>query len=79
MQTDVQPLGENSELLAMIDRQAVDELDRQILSAVASLNRHINKTNFYKRDTSAISLRLDPSFMTAGMSALRVKTSASHL
>eukprot|EP01100_Stratorugosa_tubuloviscum_P012936 TRINITY_DN628_c1_g3_i1.p1 TRINITY_DN628_c1_g3~~TRINITY_DN628_c1_g3_i1.p1 ORF type:complete len:1261 (-),score=653.88 TRINITY_DN628_c1_g3_i1:144-3926(-) len=55
----------NKELAAKIKRFVVTEIDEQILLAFINFNAHILRTNFYRQMKSAISFRLDPSFVTS--------------
>jgi glutamate dehydrogenase len=51
------------DLLARIKNEATTLLDQQILTALASFNAHLLKTNFYTKSKAALSFRLDPRFL----------------
>lgn len=53
----------NTELATKIKNEAHTVLDQQILSAMLQFNRYLFKTNFYTKSKSALSFRLDPSFL----------------
>jgi glutamate dehydrogenase len=48
-----------------IYRSVRSEFDIQILSAMINLNKHILKTNFFNRGSSALCFRLDPRFLSS--------------
>jgi glutamate dehydrogenase len=50
-------------VVARIKKEALSEVDRQILEAFFNFNRNVLKTNFYSRNKSALSFRLNPSFL----------------
>lgn len=51
------------EILSKIKNEATTVLDQQILTGLTSFNAHILKTNFYSKNKSALSFRLDPRFL----------------
>lgn len=51
------------DLLARIKNEATTVLDQQILTALATFNAHVLKTNFYSKSKAALSFRLDPRFL----------------
>lgn len=53
------------ELLSTIRKEANSELEVRVLSSMVVFNRHILKTNFFKRSKVAMSFRLEPSFLSA--------------
>lgn len=48
---------------SLIKKTVSSELDEQILNMFLVFNKHLLKTNFYKKDKSALSFRFDPSFL----------------
>jgi glutamate dehydrogenase len=52
-----------SELSARIAKLVHSQIDLSILEAFRTLNRHIQKTNFYRSSKMALSFRLDPAFL----------------
>lgn len=56
----------NKELVSKIKKAVENELDEQILLAVATFNAHVLKTNFYRQRKSALSFRLNPEFLKQG-------------
>jgi hypothetical protein len=53
----------NEELAAEIDRNVLDEYDREFLKTALVMNESLLKTNFYKDRKSSISFRFDPTFL----------------
>lgn len=51
------------DLVARIKNEATTVLDQQILTALATFNAHLLKTNFYTKSKAAMSFRLDPRFL----------------
>src|SRR6185437_2381527 len=51
------------ELLARIKNEATTVLDQQILTALATFNAHLLKSNFYNKSKAALAFRLDPRFL----------------
>eukprot|EP01102_Stenamoeba_stenopodia_P010931 TRINITY_DN3333_c0_g1_i1.p1 TRINITY_DN3333_c0_g1~~TRINITY_DN3333_c0_g1_i1.p1 ORF type:complete len:1413 (-),score=426.56 TRINITY_DN3333_c0_g1_i1:107-4300(-) len=56
----------NKDLLSRIKKAVDNELDEQILVAIATFNAHLLKTNFYRQRKSALSFRLSPDFLKLG-------------
>jgi glutamate dehydrogenase len=50
----------STELSDRIDREVIDELDRDILKAYLNFNESVPKTNFYSERSSTIAFRLEP-------------------
>ena len=53
----------SNELKNTIEKEVFDELDRKILYAFLSFNQNIEKTNFYVREKSTLSYRLNTKFI----------------
>lgn len=52
------------EILTRIKRAANSDTDLRILTCMVQFNRHILKTNFFKKSKVALSFRLDPAFLS---------------
>lgn len=59
------PENENhvTALLSRIKKQVDSPVDIQILEGFLTFNKHVLKTNFYKKQIIALSFRLDPNFL----------------
>lgn len=55
----------DSDLEHEIIRVVANDTDEAILLSFLTFNKHIEKTNFFRRNKSALSFRLDPAFMKA--------------
>eukprot|EP00002_Diphylleia_rotans_P019421 TRINITY_DN3758_c0_g1_i1.p1 TRINITY_DN3758_c0_g1~~TRINITY_DN3758_c0_g1_i1.p1 ORF type:complete len:1027 (+),score=257.85 TRINITY_DN3758_c0_g1_i1:62-3142(+) len=51
-------------IISKIRRSAENELTAQVLLSFVIFNKHILKTNFFKSNKTALSFRLDPSFLS---------------
>eukprot|EP00128_Syssomonas_multiformis_P007905 Colp12_sorted_trinity150504_noHs@18014 len=54
----------NTALAHQIDKEAVNDVDRDILREFLKFNSHVLKTNFHMNPKASIAFRLDPSFMS---------------
>jgi len=58
--------AKNANLAKRIKKEALSELDHQILNGFLTFNAHLLKTNFYNTNKAALCFRLDPKFLTDG-------------
>lgn len=56
----------NKDLISRIKKAIDNDLDEQILLAIATFNAHLLKTNFFRQRKSALSFRLSPEFLKQG-------------
>eukprot|EP01096_Ripella_sp_DP13-Kostka_P008034 TRINITY_DN2983_c0_g1_i1.p1 TRINITY_DN2983_c0_g1~~TRINITY_DN2983_c0_g1_i1.p1 ORF type:complete len:1014 (+),score=541.19 TRINITY_DN2983_c0_g1_i1:179-3220(+) len=54
----------DEKIVGLIRRRATSELDVRILLTFLAFNRHVLKTNFFKKSKVALSFRLDPAFVS---------------
>eukprot|EP00002_Diphylleia_rotans_P022358 TRINITY_DN437_c0_g1_i1.p1 TRINITY_DN437_c0_g1~~TRINITY_DN437_c0_g1_i1.p1 ORF type:complete len:1033 (+),score=245.25 TRINITY_DN437_c0_g1_i1:56-3154(+) len=57
--------AQSETILAKYKRVVENEFSYQVISAMSVFNKHILKTNFFKQSKTALSFRLDPSFLSA--------------
>lgn len=58
--TEIDPA---EDLLRSIQKEALNDLDKQVLVAMLNFNKAIRKTNFFKTRKASLSFRLDPAYL----------------